>query len=93
MDKKELLELNDVITDLEDNYISAKLDYELTKANYQIGIDWSNVLGKAKPTVAEKEAWIKLECKDSEENYKLIGVELASKKRQLEILLRFVGGE
>ena len=55
--------------------------------------DFGVVIGKAKPTVAEKDAWVKLQCEELEENYKYIGVTIGSLKRKLDILLKFVGDE
>ena len=86
--QQELLELNDEIEDLEDSYVEAKLDYEYKKAELLLGIDFAAAIGKAKPTVAEKDAYVKLECKAEEERYKYLGVTISSKKRQLEILLK-----
>lgn len=90
---EELLKLNEQIKDTEDSYVKAKLVYETEKARLLLETDFGVVIGKAKPTVAEKDAWVKLQCKELEENYKYIGVTIGSLKRKLDILLKFVGDE
>ena len=45
----------------EQEYKDAKLELDLLKAQYQLLNDWETVLGKKKPTVSEKEAYIKVE--------------------------------
>lgn len=86
-----LLELNEEIEDLEDTYVEAKLEYECKKAELLLGTDFAAAIGKAKPTVAEKDAYVKLQCKPEEERYKYLGVTIGSKKRQLDILLNGAG--
>ena len=89
----ELLELNQEIEDLEDDYVIAKLEYETKKADLLINTDFGIALGKAKPTVGEKDAYVTLQCADEKQAYKMIGNVIGSKKRELEIRLRFVGDE
>ena len=91
--KEELLELNQEIDDMMDEYINAKMYYETKKAELLLGTDFGAVLGKAKPTVAEKEAYLSLELKDDKANYKYIKATVDSLKRKLEILLMFVGDD
>ena len=45
-------------------YYEAKRELELTKADLQLHTEWSEVLDKPKPTVAEKDSWIALQTKD-----------------------------
>lgn len=89
--QQELLELNEEIEDLEDSYVEAKLVYEFKKAELLLGTDFAAVIGKAKPTVAEKDAYVTLECREEKERYKFLGVTISSKKRQLDILLKGTG--
>ena len=89
----ELLELNVKITEMEDEYINAKLYYETKKAELLLTTDFGVELGKAKPTVAEKDAWVKMQCSDDEANYKYVGVTIGSMKRELEIRLKMCGDD
>lgn len=88
-----LLELNDEIEDLENTYVELKLYYETKKAELLLNTDFGAELGKAKPTVAEKDSWVKLQCADIEKDYRMIGVTIGSKKRELDIRMKFVGDE
>lgn len=84
--KEELLELNEEIEMLENDYVDMKLEYELRKAELLLNTDFATVIGKAKPTVAEKDAWVKLQTVEDEKAYRQLGVIIASKKRRLDIL-------
>ena len=55
---KAIRELNDEIEEMETDYWNSKFDYELQRANLLLGTDFNAVIGKAKPTVAEKDAYI-----------------------------------
>lgn len=91
MGQDELLQLNEEIEDLEDSYVEAKINYEIKKAKLLLWTNFGAAIGKAKPTVADKEAYVKLECKKEEERYRYLGVTISSKKRQLDILLKGTG--
>ena len=91
--EKELLELNDEIEDMEYTYIEKKLFYESEKARMLLETDFAIAIGKAKPTVAEKDAYVKLQCKELESDYKQTGVLIGSLKRKLEILSKMVGDD
>ena len=78
--------LNDKIEQLENEYIDAKFDYEQERAEMLLGTDFGAVIGKAKPTVAEKDAYISLQLGDKKVHYKRLGVEIDSLKRLFEIL-------
>ena len=91
--KEELLQLNEEIETLEDEYVDSKLEYETRKADLLINTDFQLAIGKAKPTVGEKDAWVKLECADLEQAYKNLGVTIGSLKRKLDILSKFVGDD
>ena len=84
--KDELLQLNDDIEVLEDDYVGMKLEYEIKKANLLLNTDFASAIGKAKPTVAEKDAYVKLQTVEDERAYKQLGVTIGSMKRKLDIL-------
>ena len=91
--KEELLQLNDDIEVLEDEYVDMKLEYELKKSKMLLETDFATAIGKAKPTVAEKDAYVKLQTVEDERAYKKVGVTIGAMKRKLEILLKFVGDD
>ncbi len=93
MMEDELLKLNKDIEELEIEYVNAKLTAERKKADLLINTDFSGELGKAKPTVAEKDSWVKLQCLDEEQDYRMLKAIIGVKKRELEIRLKFVGEE
>ena len=51
---KAIRELNEEIRFMEENYWTAKCDYEQQRADILLNTDFASVIGKAKPTVAEK---------------------------------------
>ena len=53
-------ELNGEIEEMETDYWNSKFDYEQQRANLLLGTDFGAVIGKAKPTVAEKDAYINI---------------------------------
>lgn len=84
--KDELLELNDKIEILEKEYIDMKIEYETKKANLLLNTDFASAIGKAKPTVAEKDAYVKLQTVEDERVYKQVGIVIGCMKRKLDIL-------
>ena len=88
MTTEELLELNKEIEDLEATYVESKLEYETKKADILLNTDFSSEIGKPKPTVAEKDAWVKLQTVEDERRVKDLGVIIGSRKRIYEILLK-----
>ena len=84
--KDKLLQLNNDIEVLEDDYVGMKLEYEIKKANLLLNTDFASAIGKAKPTVAEKDAYVKLQTVEDERAYKQLGVTIGSMKRKLDIL-------
>ena len=93
MNQDELLNLNDEIYDLEETYVELKMNYEKKKADLLLNTDFGIAIGKAKPTVAEKDAFVKLNCLKEEEDYKLCGMQIGNKKRELEIKLKVCGDD
>ena len=84
--REELLELDREIEVAESEYVDMKLEFELKKANLLLNTDFASAIGKAKPTVAEKDAWVKRQIIEDERAYKQLGVTIASMKRKLDIL-------
>lgn len=83
--------LDDEIVDCEKDYYNARYDYDQSKAEMLLGTDFGAVIGKAKPTVAEKDAYIETEIGDKKLAYRMIRAELDSKKRLFGIMLRELG--
>ena len=54
-----LIRTADKVAIREAEYKEEKLKLDLLKAEYNLNNDWEQLLGKKKPTVAEKEAFIK----------------------------------
>ena len=52
----------------EKEYMNAKRDLEIQKAKYNLENNWEEILGKSRPTVAEKESWIAVET-DSQRRF------------------------
>ncbi len=55
---KNLKKLAVELRDAEKEYLTAKHHIAVLKAQYQLKNDWETVLGKSRPTVAEKDAFI-----------------------------------
>lgn len=84
--REELLELDKEIEVAESEYVDMKLEFELKKANLLLNTDFASAIGKAKPTVAEKDAWVKRQIIEDERAYKQLRVTIDSLKRKLDIL-------
>lgn len=88
---EDIRKLNEEIEDLEDDYWNAKKEYETQRAEILLNTDFGSAIGKAKPTVAEKDAYIELQVGDIRLDYRMIRVTLESKKRLFQIMLRELG--
>lgn len=88
---EEIRLLSDEIQDFEKEYYHQKFDYEQSKAEMQLYTDFAELLGKAKPTVAEKEAYIEMEIGDKKLAYRMLRAELEAKKRLFQVMLREIG--
>lgn len=84
-------ELNDEIEDLERDVLTRRLAYEEEKAKLWVGCDFPSAIGVAKPTVAQKESYVKLETIDLKEKLEELEIVLGSKKRLFNIMLREIG--
>lgn len=59
-----LIKTANTVAKREQEYKEAKLELDLLKARYQLHNDWEKLLGKKKPTVSEKEAYVKVETEE-----------------------------
>lgn len=87
----EIRKLNDEIEEMETDYWNSKYDYELERANLLLGTDFGAVIGKAKPTVAEKDAYIEQTIGELQLHYRELRATLESKKRLFQIMLKEIG--
>lgn len=81
----ELHNLNDSIVDLSLDYSVKKLGYKEEEAHLLLETDFEEVLGKKRPTVAEKEAYVLLQLKDLKAEVDKAYYELEAVKRGYEI--------
>ena len=88
---KAIRELNDEIEEMETDYWNSKFDYELQRANLLLGTDFNAVIGKAKPTVAEKDAYIEQTIGELRLHYRELRTTLESKKRLFQVMLKEIG--
>lgn len=88
---EEIRELNNEIEDMEKDYWNMKYDYEQQKADILLGTDFGAVIGKAKPTVGEKDAYIEQTIGELRLHYRELRTELESKKRLFQIMLKEIG--
>lgn len=82
---EELHNLNDSIFDLSITYSVKKIEYKKAEANLMLNTDFEEVLGKKKPTVGEKEAYIFLELEELKKELDDCYYELEAVKRGYEI--------
>ena len=90
MDKM-IRKLNDEIEELENDYWNSKYDYEQQRADILLNTDFASVIGKAKPTVAEKDAYIEQIIGELRLQYRELRATLESKKRLFQIMLKEIG--
>lgn len=88
---EEIRTLNNEIEDMEKDYWNSKYDYEQQKADILLDTDFGAVIGKAKPTVAEKDAYIEQTIGELRLHYRELRAELESKKRLFQIMLKEIG--
>ena len=91
--KDEIRKLNKVIEEMETDYWNSKYDYEQQKADILLNTDFASVIGKAKPTVAEKDAYIEQTIGGLRLNYHELRTTLESKKRLFQVMLKEIGDE
>lgn len=93
MTNDEIRLLNGEIEEMETDYWNSKFDYEQQRANLLLGTDFGAVIGKAKPTVAEKDAYIEQTIGELRLNYRELRATLESKKRLFQVMLKELGDE
>ena len=91
MTNDEIRKLNDEIEEMETDYWNSKFDYEQQRADILLGTDFGAVIGKAKPTVAEKDAYIEQTIGELRLQYRELRATLESKKRLFQIMLKEIG--
>lgn len=89
----EIRTLNNEIEELETDCWNSKYDYEQQRADILLNTDFESVIGKAKPTVAEKEAYIEQTIGGLRLNYRELRTTLESKKRLFQVMLKEIGDE
>lgn len=82
-------DLNEIV-EISREYVDSKLDLEKHKAELWLNTDWINVLGKAKPTIKDKEEWIKLETISEERNVRHLEIDLNNAKRVYNVKMRMM---
>lgn len=91
MTNDEIRKLNDEIEEMETDYWNSKYDYEQQRADILLNTDFASVIGKAKPTVAEKDAYIEQTIGKLRVQYRESRATLESKKRLFQIMLKEIG--
>ncbi len=66
-------------------YLSLKMEFEKVKAEYCLITNWEEILNKSRPTVAEKEAYIKLHTMELEKQVNEAKLEKDYARRLYEI--------
>lgn len=61
-----LIKTADTVAIREVEYKNAKQELEILKAKYILLNDWENLIGKKKPTVQEKDSYIKVQLEEKE---------------------------
>lgn len=91
--KDKIRKLNKEIEEMETDYWNSEYDYEQQKADILLNTDFASVIGKAKPTVAEKDAYIEQAIGGLRLNYRELRTTLESKKRLFQVMLKEIGDE
>ena len=82
-----LIKMSEKVARTEKKYVSAKLDLEIMKAQYILMNDWENLLGKAKPTQKEKDAFVLIETEEKQREVNDLKLQVDYCKRCHEIQL------
>ena len=82
---EELKSISETIFDLSITYSVKKIEYKKEEAKLLLETDFETVLGKKRPTVAEKEAYVFLQLEELKKEYDDCYYELEEAKRDYEI--------
>ena len=82
---EELKEISAAIFDLSITYSVKKIEYKKQESKLLLETDFEEVLGKKRPTVAEKEAYVFLQLEELKKEYDDCYYELEDMKRNYEI--------
>ena len=94
MTVQKLIAINEELTDAVLNHAATKLRYKELEADLLLNTQFEEVLGKSKPTVAEKDAYVLLQLKDLKEEVDQLQARVDDLKRRYEIEkinIRFTG--
>ena len=80
-----LIKCSEKVARREQEYADAKLQLEVLKAQYILENDWATLLGKAKPTQKEKDAYVIIETEEQKRVVDSLKVEVDYCKRIQEI--------
>ena len=89
-----LKSINEQLVDAQLDYAAKKLLYKEKEADLLLNTDFEEVLGKKRPTVDEKKAWLLLEMKEDKHELNDAEVLVEKLKRDYEIEklnIRFTG--
>ena len=89
-----LKSINEQLVDAQLDYAAKKLLYKEKEADLLLNTDFEEVLGKKRPTVDEKKAWLLLQMKEAkhELNHAEVLVEKLKRDYEIEKLnIRFTG--
>ena len=89
-----LKSINEQLVDAQLDYAAKKLLYKEREADLLLNTDFEEVLGKKRPTVDEKKAWLLLQMKEDkhEVNHAEVLVEKLKRDYEIEKLnIRFTG--
>ena len=81
----ELKMISETIFDLSITYSVKKIEYKKAEAKLMLETDFEEALGKKRPTVAEKEAYVYLQLVELKKEYDDCYYELEEAKRNYEI--------
>lgn len=81
----ELKEISNTIFDLSITYSVKKIEYKKQESKLMLETDFEEALGKKRPTVAEKEAYVFLQLEELKKEYDDTYYELENAKRDYEI--------
>ena len=82
---EKLLKIADELEQIETEYEQTKHELNLLKAQYTLFNEWEKVLNKSRPTVQEKEAYIKTETETLERKVSELKVKRNHARRVYEI--------